>query len=286
MIEHNINKTGYSWYKIIKDNLIDVINGLPHGINLVKDGGIIFHGSITSGIDDEYTDLDMWLILDSKVYFDFVFKNGHFFDFEVEKKWGHINIENLDVFINRVSNCDFPLIYELRNGYFVHGNDSVLTLYKTAQKEINKDITENHFLYNYAIARNWQKSSENIIRRGDKTALLLTMSKFIEHALKAAIISNGRPYPYQKWLYHTASGIDSCNLLVNEIDLLLEIIERNGILGDVNDIDNNVLFKSMEKIKGALIDLASIHNIESPIIEKWYLYIDDIDSLIKDKKLS
>lgn len=256
---------------------------IPNASIVADNGGIVFHGSITAGIDDKYTDLDMWLIINSNTYSDFIAKNGHFFDFEIEKKWGHINIENLELFKHRVLNCDFPLIYELRNSYFIQGNKDVLSVYKTSQKEIRKEITENHFLYNYALARNWQKSLENVLRRDDKVSLLLTISRFIEYTLKAAIIINREPYPYKKWLHYAANKIDSCSSLVNEIYLLIDIIEQKGFLGDKKDIEDNVLFKSMENIKISLKDLATQNNIESPIIEKWYLYIEQIDNLIKDK---
>ncbi len=201
MIQYSNEKPGYSWYKKVENSLQEIVIKIPNSKTYFDNCAVFLHGSTTTGMSDEYTDLDLWMLLPQDIYKDFIKESTvTFFDFELGGRWGHLNIENFEDFEKRIHNCDFPLIYEMKDSYLILDKiNAEKTLYKKALAKLPKEIIEAYFLYHYVEARNWQKSCENIMRRQDSVSLLINIPKVLSHALKAAVILEGEPYPYDKW---------------------------------------------------------------------------------------
>ena len=83
--------------------------------DVAGEAAVLLHGSTTLGIDDPYSDLDLWLLVpdDALAALDSA-AGTRFFPFKMAGKEGHITVEPREEFERRVRQCDLPLIAELR----------------------------------------------------------------------------------------------------------------------------------------------------------------------------
>src|SRR5437867_624974 len=80
----------------------------------------VLHGSTTFGVDDPFSDLDVWLLVTDEQARAIESAAGtRFFVFTLEDKPGHFTVEPMSEFAARLRRCDFPLVAELRSSQIV-----------------------------------------------------------------------------------------------------------------------------------------------------------------------
>ena len=99
------------------------------------------------------------------------------------------------------------------------------------------------------------------------------MTATISHALRAAVVLDGEPYPYVKWLAAAAARRPTgarVGALVNE---LLELL-ATGALPIPGPEREHPLNVKLRQIRNLLIAAARSRGIDGPWLQRWYLHLD------------
>jgi len=72
---------------------------------VTKRATLILHGSTTHGVDDDHSDIDVWLLLSDEdlAHVDHV-AGSRFLEFSLQSKAGHFNAESIARYFERVHN--------------------------------------------------------------------------------------------------------------------------------------------------------------------------------------
>ena len=236
---------------------------------------IILHGSTTMGIDDPFSDLDFWLLVpkESLACFDSL-SPTRFISFKLDGKEGHFNIEGEEDVTDRVSRCDMDLIYQLRMAVIFADDIGVAhRLQALARQPMRKEVRDALFFWHYTEMRGEHRACDNPMQRVDPPALLLSLTKTIAHSLKAAMVLDGEPYPYDKWLYRIARQTPTGARVSASVDRILDLIGR-GQLAFSGGEARHPIGLELRVIRQALIEAARAKGIDEPWLEKWWLFMD------------
>jgi hypothetical protein len=194
-----------------------------------QQASVIFYGSTTMGIDDEFSDLDLWFLLSADDLRKLDAAGGtRFFEIKVDGKPGHLTAEAAEEFAADIHQCHMDKIYQLREAEIMTDHTgTAVELVQVARRPMPKNVSEAFFFYHYVEMRGEHRSCDNPIERADPAALLLAMAKTITHAMRAAMVLHHQPYPYDKWLHRAAMATPTgrqvgaivdriCNLLATD----------------------------------------------------------------------
>jgi Domain of unknown function (DUF4037) len=167
---------------------------------------IILHGSTTIGVDDEISDLDLWLVMkDDQLGNLDAASSTRFFEFQLEGKAGHFTAISAESCEERITRSDFPLIAELQTAQIVRDYNGVGSkLVRRASQEMPESVRRAFFKYHYIEFRSDDRAADHPLSRCDPVAALLAQTAALGHALRAVMLLHGEPYPYFKWLYRAA----------------------------------------------------------------------------------
>lgn len=236
---------------------------------------IILHGSTTMGIDDPFSDLDFWLLLreTSLAEFDSL-SPTRFLSFKLGGKEGHFNVTGAGHFADRLVRCNMDLIYQLRLGViFADDRDLAHRLQRLARQPMPKAVRDALLFWHYTEMRGEHRACDNPMQRVDPAALLLSLTKTIAHALQAAMVLDGEPYPYDKWLCRAARQTPTGARVATSVDAILNLIAR-GQLHFPGGESQHPISHELRAIRKILIDAARGQAINEPWLEKWWLYMD------------
>jgi len=163
---------------------------------------VLLHGSTTFGVDDAVSDLDMWLLLsDDELAALDAASPTRFFEVLVHEKPGHMNANSARQFRERVRWGDMNLIYELRQARPILTHLRVAPeLIAEARKPMSQELRRAFFFHHYVEMRGDHRACDTPLARKDRCGALLFLTKTVAHAMRAALVLDGEPYPYDKWL--------------------------------------------------------------------------------------
>ena len=236
------------------------------------DAAAVLHGSTTFGVDDAHSDLDVWLLLSDAALVELDARSAtRFFEFELDGKPGHCNAEALDGFARRISSCEMPLLAELRTARVLSDESgAVQALLDVARRPMRDDVRLAWFRYHYVEHRSEQKGTQNAIERGEPHALLQFAPRSIAHALRAALILDGEPYPYDKWLAWSARRHAAGARVEAEASRLFDRLASDALRRPGPE-DGHPVRASMLEVRGALVEEARRHGIDEPWLDRWWL---------------
>ncbi len=242
----------------------------------VGKAALLLHGSLTIGIDDPHADIDLWVLTDDASVEAFEQAAGtRFIEFHSPRK-GHFQIQSTDAFRQRMSACDFELISELRRAQVVRDDNDREggKLIEEARKRMTDEVRFAWFRYHYVEMRGEHRGCDNSVERSNAPALLMCVSRTIQHAMQAAMILDREPYRYSKWLTRMAerAGPTGAKVvpLVNDAVWLISA----GALLDPGPEREHRLSLKLREIRAALIDAARAGGIDEPWLTDWWLHID------------
>ncbi len=246
---------------------------------------IIFHGSTMMGIDDKHSDLDFWLLLPAKEIpkLDLV-SETRFFQFKLNEKLGHLNAESAKSFSNRFNHCDMDIIYQLRTSKIISDNTGIAKkLVQLAKRPMRKEVSNAFFFFHYVEMRGEHRACDNPMERGEPVGIILSLTKTLSHAMRAAIVLDRKPYPYDKWLYNAVAQTTTGKLIQPNIKRILKYLE-SGYLQFKGPEKSNPIGKQLMAIRGKLIEAAQAKGINTPWLTKWWLYMTQSRKAIADIK--
>ena len=236
---------------------------------------VILHGSTTLGIDDDFSDLDLWFLeteadlarLDAA-------SPTRFFELELDGKPGHANAESVRAFSERLDACDMPLLSELRRAEVIFDNlGGAQDLVALARQPMREDVSRAFFFYHYVEMRSSHRSADNPMERGDPVAVLLSVSETLAHGLRAALALDGEPYPYPKWLYRAAEASPTGRRLAPSIQRILDDLAADKLRFDGREADNPIS-QALREMRGILVDAARAKGVDEPWLTRWWHHID------------
>jgi hypothetical protein len=235
---------------------------------------VLFHGSTMMGVDDKGSDLDFWLILPERSCRRCVGSAGtSFFGFECKGKPGHLNAISIGEFRDSIARCDMDIIYQLRSSVVIRDCKRLgSSLIRTASRPMRPSVRKDLFFYYYTEMRGEHRSADNPMARGDSVSVLLAVSKTLTMALRAAIVLEAKPFPYDKWLFHAAMDTPTGRLIAPEVRTVLTAI-RSGWLERKAVDRKNPAGVALREIRFKLVKAAQKKGIDEPWLKEWWLFI-------------
>ena len=243
---------------------------------------VIFHGSTTMGIDDEHSDLDLWLLLTAAdlAKLDAV-SETRFFEITVDGKLGHLNADSVEGVSERLRRCDMDLIFQLRNAEIMSDDTGAAEqLIGLARTPMSKRVSEAFFFYHYVEMRGERRACGSPMQRGNPIGLLLAASKAIAHILKAALVLDREPYPYDKWLSYAAAKSTTGQQVLPKIDNVLDLFAGDALRLKA-PLRNHPLYCALKDARDVLIQSARAKGLDAPWLTHWWLYMNQAQDEIK-----
>lgn len=240
----------------------------------VERWSIIWHGSMTRGVADDLADIDLWCLgspsdvqaVDEK-------SPTRFFGFEHSGRKGHLNVEVLDDFDRRIASCDLRLIAELRFARVIADPDgSASRLVARAALPMPEDVRAAWFRYHYVEFRGEHRSIDNPAARGQAVAVLLAGANCLRESLRAAMVLDSEPYPYDKWLYGDALRTATGGALAPYVAHLLDEIACDALRAALPEA-SHPLVQTFKEMRAVLVARARQTGVDGAYLDRWWLHI-------------
>jgi hypothetical protein len=267
-------KTRKIWIQRMAEFIPAFIRSHPVLGGSFRNAVVIFHGSTMMGIDDKGSDLDFWLLLPEKDLTRAERQAGtRFFSFEDKGKKGHLNAYSFSEFRDRVKHCDMDMIYQLRRAEVIlDQRDTGAGLVRLAQRPMPNAVRRALFFYHYTEMRGEHRSCDNPMLRGDPAGVFFAVAKTVTHALQAALILDGQPFPYDKWLFKAALETPTGQLIASDVRKIFSLIRRGYLELRGHDRDNPISNR-LRSIRWKLVKAAQKKGFHQLWLEKWWRFM-------------
>ncbi len=217
------------------------------------------------GVDDRHADLDLWALVPAAPLADLDRRSPtRFFGFELDGKQGHLNVEDGDGFRAQVAACRMPLLAELRTARVLDdAGGFAAPLLAAARLPMPDDVRLAWFRLHHVELRSWHRIADNAVPRGDAFASLLSVAEATASALRAAMVLDRVPYPYDKWLAARAFG---CPTGAH----LRRAVERVVATADAADVGPS---GPLAEMRAVLLERAALAGIDGPWLQRWWLHL-------------
>ncbi|MHA2472890.1 MAG: hypothetical protein ACXAES_06635 [Promethearchaeota archaeon] len=269
------------WVKRLKKSIPEYLKQHEILKNFHGKATILLHGSLTLGFDDPFSDIDLWYLLPEEELIQLEkISRTLFFEIEVSDKPGHLNAESIEDFSrrfhqlkNHYNHYDMDIVFQLRNAEIVIDRTGIGDkLIKSACQPMRKEVSDCFFFYHYIEMRGEHRASDNPMERHDPVGVLLSLPKTLAHALRAAMVLDNEPYPYDKWLFFMASKTPTGKKLIPSVDKIIDLMTGDGLRFEGPKAENPINME-LRVIREILIEEARAKGNDSPWLEKWWLYM-------------
>jgi hypothetical protein len=134
------------------------------------------------------------------------------------------------------------------------------------------------FFYHYVEMRGYHRNLDNPLNRGDRAAVFIALGTTLTHALRAAMVLDGEPPPYEKWLPQAAAGTPTGRIVTRRVNRILTLA-GNGALNLKQGEVRHPVNLELRKIRVDLIAAAHRKGIEADWLHRWWLSIDQARSM-------
>jgi hypothetical protein len=236
---------------------------------------VVLYGSTCRGIDDALSDLDVWLIIPASDLEQLdAASPTRFFEFRLNDKPGHFTAVSAESRLEKMRGCDLTLIAELRNTCIIYDPRNIAgRLIADASRPMSDTVRRAFFQYHYVEFRGDDRAADHPLDRGDPFATISAQTAGLAHALQAAMVLHGEPYPYSKWLFQHATKTPTGRVIAPLVEQWIDLL-GNNTLRDRTPSNTHALARKTKEIRLALIDAARTAGIDGPWLNEWWLHID------------
>jgi hypothetical protein len=236
---------------------------------------VVLYGSTCREIDDAVSDLDLWLIISAADLERLdAASPTRFFEFRAESKPGHITAVSAESLTEKVRHCNLTMIAELRNACAIQDPRGFAgRLIADASRPMPETVRRAFFQYHYVEFRGEDRAADHPLDRRDPVAAITAQTAAMSHALQAAMVLDGEPYPYSKWLYRCSAAMPTGRALAPKVEQWIDLLAQNA-LRDPTCSDTHPLALKMKDIRKVLIDAARAAGIDEPWLNQWWLHIN------------
>jgi hypothetical protein len=233
---------------------MDQVRALPFWDKHHKKLAVSIVGSVGAGLDDEYSDIDVYVLLresDSMAIYE-VCKHGYktgsvdvlnprafqldeFPMLKLRDLHGHINpivFESIETNVRSFNDVERWICL---NSITLHDPARMAASLKSEAAVYPFQILNRKLIRHRWMVHDFLWSTKVPLERGQKKAVSLLCANGISNLLKLCILNEGNPYPYDKWLYDVAIQTPLGELTRQYVDLLFEEIHRPNIVVEVPD---------------------------------------------------
>jgi hypothetical protein len=172
-----------------------------------------------------------------------------------------------------VRSGDLERIAELRRCHILADADGAVHELVTAAKQpMTESVRRAWFCYHYVQMRQFHRSCDNPIERGDALAFLHGLVPTLNHALRAAMVLDREPYPYIKWLGRAASQTPTGRRISPLVQDILDLLAINA-LRHPGPERQHPLGKKLHEIRKIMIENARAGGIDEPWLERWWVHL-------------
>lgn len=246
-------------------------------------GAAVIHGSTTFGVADDASDLDVWFLL-PKADVDVIDREvgTRFFEFRLDGKKGHLNAHDAAEFAERAARCHMDTIYQLRHSEVLTDPCGIAQpIIDRARRPMSEAVRQAFFFHHYVEMRGEHRACDTPIDRNQPVPLLLFLGKTIGHALRAAIVLEGEPYPYDKWLHRAAQETATGRLVAAEVDRIVELLAQDHLRTPGPEASHPIT-RALVSIRTILADAARAKGCDGPWLTEWWLHMDAASAAIAD----
>jgi hypothetical protein len=236
---------------------------------------VLLHGSTTLGIVDAFSDLDVWLLVPDSIAREFDRgSTTRFINFQFHERPGHFNIEPIEPFHDRIDHCDFPLIAELRRAIVLRDDEDSVgsAIVARARRSMPDDVRQAWFRYHYGEMRSHHRAADTPIDRGDAIAVLQAVTRTMIDAMQSAMVLDGEPYPYSKWLGRACAQTPTGARIVPLVNDVIDLLGRGALRMPGPESQHPITLK-LKEIRAELLAAASNSGIDGPWMKEWWLHI-------------
>jgi hypothetical protein len=199
-----------------------------------------------------------------------------FFGFEHRGRPGHLNVESTERFIERVSACDLALIAELRLSRVLADTSGVgVDLRERALRTMPEDVRRAWFQQHYVAYRGAHRGVDNPAARGHSVAVLLAGAECLAHALRAAMVLDGTPYPYDKWLYPDSLTTPTGKAVAPSVGKFLDQVAQGSLRTAAPEASHPIV-QALKELRAILIDRARATGLDGEYLDRWWLHMDAV----------
>ena len=235
---------------------------------------VVWHGSMTRGVEDELADIDLWCLGRARdVRAVDAASPTRFFPFDHDGRSGHVNVESVEEFGARVGSCDLPLIAELRAArVLVDPGGRAAALAARASLPMPEAVRTAWFRFHYVEHRGEHRSMDNPGARGHPVAVLLAAASCLRQALRAAMVLDGHPYPYDKWLHPDALATPTGAAMAPWVERLLDGLAGDALRPAVPE-PSHPLVQALKEMRRVLAGRAREAGLDGDYLDRWWLHM-------------
>lgn len=243
---------------------------------------VLLHGSTAAGVDDAYSDLDLWALVSAANLADLDRRSDlRRVEFDLDGKLGAIEVVSVDELAARLHRCDMPLIAELRSAEVLEDRlEEAEDLLLRARLSMAEDVRRVWFQHHYVQMRSSHRTAIGPLERGDRFAALLAIAETVAHALRAAMVLDGEPYPYDKWLAARATRLPTGRAMTAAVEQVLTAIQA-GAHHSMLLARSMGLESAIREIRAIAAQAGRDAGIGGPWLRQWYLYLHQTRSGIE-----
>jgi hypothetical protein len=230
-------------------------------------------------IVEEHSDLDLELVLPTDAVGEFdTASPTRYIEFHLDGKPGSVIVESAEVWNFRVDACDMPLISELRNAVMIsESTGNAAQLIEKSRQTMKPEVRRAFFFNNYFEMRSFHRNADNPMNRDDPVAAYLGTAQALLHALRACLSLEGEPYPYDKWLWKSASQTETGLRLAPHVNRIMDHLADDALRLPGPESENP-LSQDFREIRGVLITSARQSGIDEPWLIRWWEHINQARS--------
>ncbi|KPJ63552.1 hypothetical protein AMK68_03730, partial [candidate division KD3-62 bacterium DG_56] len=215
---------------------------------------VVIAGSAARGIEDEFTDIDINVFVPSSSYarlYEHYVKavedqrvevlNPAAFEYKelplalMPAIRGHYKVHTFEEAEDRVARCEDVAMWVHRNSLVLHDPSGRYAALQKKASDYPEDVWRERVRFHYLEAWMAASAASNPLRRNDRPAVTLTMTKCLRHLLRLCCLLDRRPFPYDKWLYREALQTQAGRDLKHVFDRFFAEISRPEIQRIVPD---------------------------------------------------
>jgi hypothetical protein len=229
-------------------NVLKHMSSLPFWRNFENEVAVAIVGSVGAGISDMHSDLDVYILVPEKDSIPLYehYKKGYeegtidilnprafqFDEFpmvrlaEVDGHHRAMVFESIEENVRKYNDVDR---WVCLNCIPLHDPKRRLESLRAESAEYPPQILNRKLIRHYWFMRDNLWSTKKPLERGQRETVSLLCLQGISHLLKFCILAEGKPYPYDKWLYRVAIETKLGKLVREYVDAILEEIHRKDI---------------------------------------------------------
>lgn len=268
--------------KEIKEYIIENILGHPLMQHEHNNISILIGGSTSLGVADHQSDVDIFVFCED-IHYEVIHHryedagiiptgSEFFVDFKLPSgKSGHYKLHRKTELTKGLNEGNMEWLWFSHVSYIVHDSLQIKKLFDKhvpMQSDLLYTLRKNTYIQ----LRTFAKALDNPVVRGERFPIHFFAVDVYKAALRCAIVVDGYPYPYDKWLVRVAGQLPVGKRVLECADDFFENLKAEDSYRPMFQEDNS--FVKMEKrMRKILLEEFRSRDLDEPWLVEWWKYV-------------